>query len=129
MSTSRAAGSAPPPATAPSAMACPPPSAPSLGEPGRPVVSLMGDGGLQFTLPELASAVEAKVGIVVLLWNNHGYGEIKRYMERREITPARGRYLHPGLPRHRPRLRLRRRTRAISNTCANCCAAPRRTVR
>ncbi|WP_239515623.1 thiamine pyrophosphate-dependent enzyme, partial [Klebsiella pneumoniae] len=29
-----------------------------LGEPGRPVVSLMGDGGLQFTLPELASAVE-----------------------------------------------------------------------
>ncbi|CRR28116.1 putative 2-ketoarginine decarboxylase AruI [Pseudomonas aeruginosa] len=47
----------------------------------------MGDGGLQFTLPELASAVEAKVGIVVLLWNNHGYGEIKRYMERREITP------------------------------------------
>ncbi|MCO2049775.1 hypothetical protein FA408_03365 [Pseudomonas aeruginosa] len=58
-----------------------------LGEPGRPVVSLMGDGGLQFTLPELASAVEAKVGIVVLLWNNHGYGEIKRYMERREITP------------------------------------------
>ncbi|WP_374442241.1 5-guanidino-2-oxopentanoate decarboxylase [Pseudomonas panipatensis] len=58
-----------------------------LGEPRRPVISLMGDGGLQFTLPELASAVEAKVGIIVLLWNNHGYGEIKRYMERRDITP------------------------------------------
>jgi acetolactate synthase I/II/III large subunit len=58
-----------------------------LAEPGRPVISLMGDGGIQFSLPELASAVEAGVGIIVLLWNNSGYGEIKRYMERRDITP------------------------------------------
>ncbi len=58
-----------------------------LAEPTRPVISLMGDGGIQFTLPELASAVEARVGIIVLLWNNQGYGEIKRYMERRDITP------------------------------------------
>jgi acetolactate synthase-1/2/3 large subunit len=58
-----------------------------LAEPSRPVISLMGDGGLQFTLPELASAVEAGVGIIVLLWNNSGYGEIKRYMQRRDITP------------------------------------------
>ncbi|RMS21337.1 5-guanidino-2-oxopentanoate decarboxylase [Pseudomonas syringae] len=58
-----------------------------LAEPSRAVISLMGDGGIQFTLPELASAVEARVGIIVLLWNNQGYGEIKRYMERRDITP------------------------------------------
>jgi acetolactate synthase-1/2/3 large subunit len=58
-----------------------------LAEPGRPVICLIGDGGLQFSLPELASAVEAGVGIIVLLWNNAGYGEIKRYMERRDITP------------------------------------------
>ncbi|WP_263262342.1 5-guanidino-2-oxopentanoate decarboxylase [Pseudomonas sp. RIT-PI-S] len=58
-----------------------------LAEPARPVVCLIGDGGLQFTLPELASAVEAGVGVVVLLWNNQGYGEIKRYMESRDITP------------------------------------------
>lgn len=58
-----------------------------LAEPSRPVISLMGDGGLQFSIAELASAVEAKVGIIVLLWNNAGYGEIKRYMERRDITP------------------------------------------
>ncbi|MGE8498225.1 MAG: 5-guanidino-2-oxopentanoate decarboxylase [Pseudomonas sp.] len=58
-----------------------------LAEPERPVISLMGDGGLQFSLPELASAVEAQVGIIVLLWNNSGYGEIKRYMQRRDITP------------------------------------------
>ena len=58
-----------------------------LAEPERPVISLMGDGGLQFSIAELASAVEAKVGIIVLLWNNAGYGEIKRYMQRRDITP------------------------------------------
>jgi acetolactate synthase-1/2/3 large subunit len=50
-------------------------------------VALIGDGGIQFTLPELASAVEAKTPIIVLLWNNHGYGEIKRYMQDRSIEP------------------------------------------
>src|SRR5690606_5970420 len=58
-----------------------------LAEPTRPVISLMGDGGIQFTIAELASAVEARVGIIVLLWNNAGYGEIKRYMQRRDIEP------------------------------------------
>ncbi|MBY5925018.1 MULTISPECIES: 5-guanidino-2-oxopentanoate decarboxylase [unclassified Halomonas] len=56
-----------------------------LAAPNRPVVSLIGDGGIQFTLPELASAVETKTPIVILLWNNQGYGEIKRYMQEREI--------------------------------------------
>ena len=58
-----------------------------LAEPERPVICLIGDGGLQFTVAELASAVEAKVGIIILVWNNAGYGEIKRYMQRRDITP------------------------------------------
>jgi acetolactate synthase-1/2/3 large subunit len=57
-----------------------------LGQPTRPVVCLIGDGGLQFTLPELASAVEAQVPVIVLLWNNLGYGEIKRYMQQRDIA-------------------------------------------
>jgi acetolactate synthase-1/2/3 large subunit len=56
-----------------------------LAAPGRPVVALIGDGGLQFTLPELASAIEARAPIIVLLWNNEGYGEIKRYMQERGI--------------------------------------------
>lgn len=54
----------------------------------RPVVCLIGDGGLQFTLPELASAVEAKVPVIVLLWNNFGYGEIRKYMTARDIAPV-----------------------------------------
>lgn len=57
-----------------------------IANPAQPVVSLMGDGGIQFSLPELATAVEEKVGIIVLLWNNFGYQEIKRYMTNHEIA-------------------------------------------
>lgn len=49
--------------------------------PDRPVVCLVGDGGLQFSLPELSSAVEAKAPVIVLLWNNDAYQEIKWHME------------------------------------------------
>ena len=53
-----------------------------------PVVCLIGDGGLQFTLPELASAAEARTPVIVLLWNNQGYEEIKKYMVNRDIEPV-----------------------------------------
>ena len=58
------------------------------GHAGGPVLCLIGDGGLQFTLSELASAVEARTPIIVLLWNNQGYGEIKKYMLNRDIEPV-----------------------------------------
>jgi acetolactate synthase-1/2/3 large subunit len=58
-----------------------------LAAPDRPVVVLVGDGGLQFTIGELAAGVEAKTGIIILLWNNDGYGEIKNYMIERQIRP------------------------------------------
>ncbi len=51
----------------------------------RPVVSLMGDGGLQFTIGELATAVELDLPVPILVWNNRGYGEIKKYMIERGI--------------------------------------------
>jgi acetolactate synthase I/II/III large subunit len=56
-----------------------------LARPGRPVVALVGDGGLQFTVGELATAVELALPLPILLWNNRGYGEIKRYMAERGI--------------------------------------------
>ena len=56
-----------------------------LGQPHRPAVCLIGDGGLQFSLPELASAVEAQVPVAIVVWNNTGYGEIKTYMADRGI--------------------------------------------
>jgi acetolactate synthase-1/2/3 large subunit len=58
-----------------------------LAAPDRPVVVLIGDGGLQFTIAEMAAAVEAATPIILLLWNNQGYGEIKNYMIERQIAP------------------------------------------
>ncbi|MGH6891032.1 MAG: 5-guanidino-2-oxopentanoate decarboxylase [Dongiaceae bacterium] len=58
-----------------------------LAAPDRPVVCIVGDGGLQFTIQELASAREIGAPVIVLLWNNNGYGEIKSYMISRQIHP------------------------------------------
>ncbi|MCP1326821.1 thiamine pyrophosphate-dependent enzyme, partial [Halomonas sp. 707D4] len=52
-----------------------------LAQPALPVVALVGDGGVMFTLSELATAVEEQIPIVVLLWHNAGYEEIRRYMD------------------------------------------------
>ena len=51
-----------------------------LAAPDRPVIGLIGDGAAQFTIGELASAVEARLPVIFLVWNNTGYGEIKRFM-------------------------------------------------
>jgi acetolactate synthase-1/2/3 large subunit len=59
----------------------------SLGNTDVPVIGLIGDGAAQFTLGELACAAEIKTGVIFLLWNNNGYGEIKRFMENGDITP------------------------------------------
>jgi len=56
-----------------------------LACPDRPVVAVIGDGGLLFTIAELATAVELELALPILLWDNQGYGEIRRYMEKRGI--------------------------------------------
>ena len=56
-----------------------------LGAPDRPSVCLIGDGGLQFSVQELASAVEAGIATAVVIWNNTSYGEIKAFMAERDI--------------------------------------------
>ena len=48
-----------------------------LGKPNSPVVCVIGDGGLMFTIQELATAVEHRLPIVIVLWHNDGYGEIR----------------------------------------------------
>ena len=58
-----------------------------LGRPDLPVIGLIGDGASQFTIGELASAVEAAVPVIFLLWNNNGYSEIRRFMADGDITP------------------------------------------
>ncbi len=59
-----------------------------VANPDRPVISVIGDGGLLFTLPELVSAVEAKAGFPILLWNNQRYLTIKDYMIEDQIRPT-----------------------------------------
>ncbi len=56
-----------------------------LAQPNRPSVAVIGDGGLQFTIAELATAVELRLPVVILVWNNKGYFEIKKYMAERNI--------------------------------------------
>lgn len=57
-----------------------------LGKPNSPVIAIAGDGGFQFTLNELITAVQAGVAIVIIIWNNNSYKEISDYMERNSIN-------------------------------------------
>jgi acetolactate synthase-1/2/3 large subunit len=59
----------------------------ALARPECPIVCLVGDGGLQFSLAELATAVEVQAPVIMLLLNNGGYGEIKAYMRAEAMTP------------------------------------------
>ena len=59
-----------------------------VAAPDRPVICITGDGGILFTIGELASAVEAKAGIAILLWNNQGYKTISDYMIADQIVPV-----------------------------------------
>ncbi|WP_179400856.1 5-guanidino-2-oxopentanoate decarboxylase [Burkholderia guangdongensis] len=60
----------------------------SLGDASRPVVCVAGDGGLQYTLAELGTAVQHRARVIVVLLNNGGYGEIKRAMTARGVEPV-----------------------------------------
>ncbi len=46
--------------------------------PGRPVVSVTGDGGFMFAVQELATAVQERLAVVVLVFNNNAYGNVLR---------------------------------------------------
>ncbi|CAE7230847.1 AKR7A2 [Symbiodinium sp. CCMP2456] len=49
----------------------------AIAERGLPVAVLVGDGGLQFNIQELAVAAEEHLPILTILWNDSGYGEIR----------------------------------------------------
>ena len=51
----------------------------------QPVVALVGDGGLQFVIGELATARDLDQPVAVVIWNNQGYDEIRRYMAMHEV--------------------------------------------
>lgn len=57
----------------------------SIACPGRAVAALVGDGGLLFTVQELATAVEQRLPLPIILWNNEALGEIADFMRARGI--------------------------------------------
>jgi len=50
----------------------------------RPVVALVGDGGMAMTMAELETAVREKARIIVLVFDNERYGTIRMWQERRK---------------------------------------------
>jgi len=52
------------------------------------VVAIAGDGGLQFTLGELSSAIDAHVKLILIVHENGGYDEIKQFMIDKNIEPV-----------------------------------------
>ena len=58
-----------------------------LAQPGRTVVALAGDFGVQFTLPELTTAVELELTLPVVVWNNNALGQIRDDMRAAGIAP------------------------------------------
>ncbi|WP_348789487.1 thiamine pyrophosphate-binding protein [Leifsonia sp. NPDC080035] len=49
-----------------------------VAEPGRPVVAVVGDGALMFSLQEFMTVVEQRLDITVIVVDNGGYAEIKQ---------------------------------------------------
>ena len=49
-----------------------------LANPGTPVISITGDGGFMFGVQELATAVQYKIPLVTVLFNNNAFGNVRR---------------------------------------------------
>jgi 5-guanidino-2-oxopentanoate decarboxylase len=56
-----------------------------LGAPHRPVIAVAGDGGIMFTVNELATAAEERLALPVIVWNNDALMAIVEQMDRQQI--------------------------------------------
>ncbi len=52
-----------------------------FGNPDKVVVSITGDGGFMFGVQELATAAQYDIGLVTIIFNNNGYGNVRRSQE------------------------------------------------
>jgi acetolactate synthase-1/2/3 large subunit len=73
-----------------------------LGSPDGTVVAVLGDGGFQMTLQELAILVEYNLPVKVVVLNNHALGMVRQWQE----LFYQGRYSHSLLPRQPDYLKL-----------------------
>jgi acetolactate synthase-1/2/3 large subunit len=53
-----------------------------VGNPDKCVVSITGDGGFMFGIQELTTAVEHRINLVTVLFNNQSYGNVLRDQQR-----------------------------------------------
>lgn len=65
-----------------------------VGRPDRPVVAILGDGGLMFAAAELSTAAQHGIGVVAIVFNNRAYGNVRRD----QITNFSGRTVASDLP-------------------------------
>lgn len=49
-----------------------------VANPGKPVVSVSGDGGFMFGVQELATAVQYNIPVVSIVFNNSAFGNVRR---------------------------------------------------
>lgn len=48
-----------------------------VAKPDRPVLSIAGDGGFMFSAAELATAVQQRIPLVTIIFNNDAYGNVR----------------------------------------------------
>ena len=53
-----------------------------VANPDRAVLSILGDGGFMFAVQELATAVQEDIGVIAVVFNNAGYGNVRRDQKR-----------------------------------------------
>jgi 5-guanidino-2-oxopentanoate decarboxylase len=57
-----------------------------IAAPQRPVIAVAGDGGIMFTVSELATAAEERLALPVIVWNNDALKAIADGMDERHIA-------------------------------------------
>ena len=53
------------------------------GNPDRPVLSLNGDGGFLYNLPELATMVQHRLDVITVVFNDNAFGNVRRIQKER----------------------------------------------
>jgi 5-guanidino-2-oxopentanoate decarboxylase len=71
-----------------------------LAAPSQAVAALAGDFGVQFSWSELATAVELKLALPLIVWNNQSLGQIRDDMIGASIPPTGVSALNPDLCRY-----------------------------
>ena len=59
-----------------------------IAQPDKEVIAVVGDGGYQFTMEELAVAIQHEVTVPIVIFNDSTYTAVKRGMDARRSTSA-----------------------------------------